>query len=77
LENLLRLCRERDIYPKVLYCMISNFQSEEQFSLLHDREHFDLFEVSQNNANNGQRMLTSWLVPRLRNWGEQLNQPDS
>jgi len=43
---------------------------------LHDRKHFDFFEVSQNNTNNGQRMLTSWLVPRLRNWGEQLNQSD-
>ncbi len=33
----------------------SNFQSEEQVRLLHDREHYDFFEISQNNANNGQR----------------------
>ncbi len=33
----------------------SNFQSEEQVKLLHDREHYDFFEISQNNANNDQR----------------------
>jgi hypothetical protein len=33
----------------------SNFESEEQVRLLHDREHYDFFEISQNNANNDQR----------------------
>ncbi len=33
----------------------SNFQSDEQIALLHDREHYDFFEISQNNANNGQK----------------------
>jgi hypothetical protein len=33
----------------------SNFQSDEQVSLLHDRQHYDFFEISQNNANNDQR----------------------
>jgi hypothetical protein len=29
----------------------SNFSSDEQIKLLHDREHYDFFEISQNNAN--------------------------
>ncbi len=33
----------------------SNFLSDEQVSLLRDRQHYDFFEISQNNANNGQR----------------------
>jgi inosine-uridine nucleoside N-ribohydrolase len=33
----------------------SNFSSDEQVSLLHDREHFDFFEISQNNARDGQQ----------------------
>jgi hypothetical protein len=33
----------------------SNFQSDEQVKLLHDRKHYDFFEISQNNANNGQQ----------------------
>ncbi len=33
----------------------SNFTSEEQVRLLHDREHYDFFEISQNTANNDQR----------------------
>ncbi len=33
----------------------SNFESEEQVKLLHDRQHYDFFEISQNTANNGQR----------------------
>jgi hypothetical protein len=33
----------------------SNFESEEQVRLLHDRVHYDFFEISQNNANNDQR----------------------
>ncbi len=33
----------------------SNFESDEQVKLLHDRAHYDYFEISQNNANTGQR----------------------
>ena len=33
----------------------SNFTSEEQVRLLHDRKHYDFFEISQNTANNHQR----------------------
>jgi hypothetical protein len=33
----------------------TNFESPEQTALLHDREHYDFFEISQNNANNGER----------------------
>lgn len=33
----------------------SDFDSEEQIGLLHDRERYDFFEISQNNANNDQR----------------------
>ncbi len=32
----------------------SNFESEEQIKLLHDREYYDFFEISQNNANRNQ-----------------------
>ncbi len=32
----------------------SNFDSEEQIKLLHDREYYDFFEISQNNANRDQ-----------------------
>ena len=32
----------------------TNFGSEEQVNLLHDRVHYDFFEISQNNANNDQ-----------------------
>ena len=33
----------------------SDFGSDEQEKLLYDREHYDYFEISQNNANNGQQ----------------------
>jgi hypothetical protein len=33
----------------------TNFESPEQVNLLHDRAHYDFFEISQNNANNDQR----------------------
>ncbi|MFO7923501.1 MAG: hypothetical protein R6U58_07385 [Bacteroidales bacterium] len=33
----------------------SDFTSEEQIRLLHDRVHYDFFEISQNTANNGQK----------------------
>jgi hypothetical protein len=33
----------------------TDFRSAEQVSLLHDRVHFDYFEISQNNANNDQQ----------------------
>ena len=33
----------------------SNFDSDEQVRLLHDRTHYDFFEISQNTANNDQR----------------------
>ncbi len=33
----------------------TNFNSEEQVRLLHDRIHYDFFEISQNTANNDQR----------------------
>ena len=33
----------------------SDFMSAEQVQLLHDRDHYDFFEISQNNGNSGQR----------------------
>jgi hypothetical protein len=33
----------------------SNFESAEQVQLLHDRKHYQYFEISQNNANNHQK----------------------
>jgi hypothetical protein len=33
----------------------TNFESEQQVKLLHDRTHYDFFEISQNNGNNDQR----------------------
>lgn len=44
----------------------SDFQSEEQLNLLHDREHFDFFEISQNTANNDQRHYEMIQSIRLR-----------
>jgi hypothetical protein len=49
----------------------SNFESEEQVRLLHDREHYDYFELSQNNANNGQRHYD--MILSIRN--QVLDQP--
>jgi hypothetical protein len=34
---------------------VGDFRSAEQVSMLHDREHFDFFEISQNNHNNDQQ----------------------
>lgn len=34
---------------------IGDFRSAEQMTMLHDREHFDFFEISQNNHNDGQQ----------------------
>ncbi len=42
----------------------TNFESEEQVGLLHDREHYDFFEISQNTANNGQRHYDQILLIR-------------
>jgi hypothetical protein len=44
----------------------SNFESEEQISLLHDRDHYDFFEISQNNGNNDQRHYDQIQVIRSR-----------
>lgn len=34
---------------------VGDFRSDEQIRMLHDREHFDFFEISQNNHNNDQQ----------------------
>lgn len=34
---------------------IGDYRSAEQVSILHDREHFDFFEISQNNHNSGEQ----------------------
>jgi hypothetical protein len=33
---------------------LGDYRSAEQLSILHDRKHFDFFEISQNNHNNGE-----------------------
>lgn len=43
----------------------SDFRSEEQVKLLHDRIHYDFFEISQNTANNDQRHYD--LIMSVRN----------
>ena len=43
-----------------------NFLAEEQVRLLHDRVHYDFFEISQNNGNNGQEHYDMLLSIRSR-----------
>lgn len=44
----------------------SNFKSDEQLALLHDDEHFDFFEISQNSVNKGQHHYDQIQVIRNR-----------
>ena len=44
----------------------SNFNSQEQIDLLHDDEHYDFFEISQNNANTGRNHFNQILTVRER-----------
>lgn len=44
----------------------TNFASAEQVALLHDHEHYDYFEISQNNANVGQAHYNNLLSIRER-----------
>jgi hypothetical protein len=44
----------------------SNFDSAEQIALLHDDQHYDFFEISQNNVNTGQRHFNQILSVRVR-----------
>jgi hypothetical protein len=44
----------------------SNFNSAEQIELLHDDEHYDFFEISQNNVNTGQHHFNQILAVRAR-----------
>ena len=43
-----------------------NFNSQEQIDLLHDDEHYDFFEISQNNAISGQRHVNQIVTVRGR-----------
>jgi hypothetical protein len=47
-----------------------DFSSDEQVRLLHDREHYDFFEISQNNAADGQRHYDQILSVRKRVAGQ-------
>ncbi len=44
----------------------SNFDSAEQIALLHDDQHYDFFEISQNSVNTGQRHFQQILTVRAR-----------
>lgn len=44
----------------------SNFESDEQLALLHDDDHFDFFEISQNSVNKGQHHYDQIRVIRNR-----------